>query len=106
MPFEAVFRAWALPLGLAVAAMLAGLLAHRISRKIVKRLTRHSPVLSAIVDRMDGPLHLLLPLAALAVVLDSAGESLPGIDALRHLCGVVLIAALTWIAIEAQRRGT
>ena len=103
MPFEAVFSTWTQPLGLAVAAMLAGLLAHRISRKIVRRLTRQSPVLCAIVDRMDGPLHLLLPLTALAIVLDGTADGLPGIDAVRHFVGVLLIAALTWIAIAAVR---
>ena len=42
MTFEAIVRAWAGPLGLALAAMLAGLIAYRISRPVVLRLTRHS----------------------------------------------------------------
>jgi len=52
MPLEDIARAWAEPLGIAVAAMLAALLAYRIGRKIVDRLTRHSPVLRAMTDRM------------------------------------------------------
>ncbi len=78
MTFEAIVRAWAEPLGLALAAMLAGLIAYRISRPIVQRLTRHSRVLRAVAERMDGPLHVMLPLAALAVVLDGAPDTAAG----------------------------
>jgi hypothetical protein len=52
---------------------------------------------------MDAPLHVLLPLAALAVVLDGAADTLAGIEGLRHLVGVLLIAAVTWVAIAAVR---
>jgi small-conductance mechanosensitive channel len=103
MTFEAIVRAWAEPLGLALAAMLAGLIAYRISRPVVTRLTRHSRVLRAVADRMDGPLHGMLPLAALAVVLDGTPETVPGIEGVRHFAGVLLIAAGTWVAIGAVR---
>ena len=103
MPVEAIVRAWAQPLGLAVVAMLAALVAYRVGRRIVERLTRHSRVLAAMATRMDSPLHLLLPLAALAIVLDGASDALPGIEAVRHLAGVLLIAAFTWLAIAAVR---
>jgi small-conductance mechanosensitive channel len=103
MPVEATLRAWAQPLGLAVVSMLAALVAYRIGRRIVERLTRQSRVLGAMAERMDSPLHLLLPLAALAVVLDGAPDTLPGIEPIRHLVGVLLIAAFTWLAIAAVR---
>jgi small-conductance mechanosensitive channel len=106
MPFEDIARAWAAPLGLAVAAMLATGLAYRIGRKVVARLTRRSHVLAAMSERMDGPLHLLLPLVALAVVLDGAPETLPGIEGIGHFVGVLLIAALTWVAIAAVHGAT
>jgi small-conductance mechanosensitive channel len=102
MPFDATSaRAWAEPLGLAVAAMLVALLAYRIGRPLVVRLTRHSRVLAAVLARMNGPLHVLLPLVALAIVLDGAPDTLPAIEAVRHLVGVLLIAVLTWVAIAA-----
>jgi len=103
MPLEDITRAWAEPLGLAVAAMLAAVVAYRIARPIVARLTRHSRVMAAVTARMDGPLHVLVPLAALAIVLDGAGDALPAIDAVRHVVGVLLIAVLTWVAIGAVR---
>jgi small-conductance mechanosensitive channel len=106
MSFEDIVRAWAAPLGLAVVAMLATGLVYRVGRKVVARLTRHSPLLAAMRERMDGPLHALLPLVALAVVLDSAPDALPGIEGIRHLVGVLLIAALTWAAIAAVRGAT
>ena len=101
MTFEAIVREWAGPLGLALAAMLAGLIAYRVSRPIALRLTRHTRVLRAVAERMDGPLHLMLPLAALAVVLDSVPDTVPGIDGIRHCAGVLLIAAGTWVAVGA-----
>ncbi|HEY2558600.1 MAG TPA: mechanosensitive ion channel domain-containing protein [Caldimonas sp.] len=101
MALEEIARAWAGPLGVAVVAMLGALLAYRIGRSVVLRLTRHSLVLRAMVEHMHGPLHLLLPLAALAVVLDGAPDTLPGIGGVLHLVGVLLIAAGTWVAIAA-----
>jgi small-conductance mechanosensitive channel len=101
MTFEAIVREWAGPLGLALAAMLTGLIAYRVSRPIALRLTRHTRVLRAVAERMDGPLHLMLPLAALAVVLDSVPDTVPGIDGIRHCAGVLLIAAGTWVAVAA-----
>lgn len=101
MPLEDIARAWAEPLGIAVAAMLAALLAYRIGRKIVDRLTRHSPVLRAMTDRMAAPLQAVLPLAALAVVVNGAPDALPGIEGMLHFFGILLIAAGTWLAIAA-----
>ena len=36
-------------------------------------------------------------------MLDGADDLLPGIEAVRHLAGVLLIAAVTWVAIAAVR---
>ncbi len=72
MPMEDIARAWAGPLGLAVATMLIAVLVYRVGHKVVARLTLHSRALRAMADRMHGPLQLLLPLAALALVLDGA----------------------------------
>ena len=101
MPIEDIARGWAEPLALALAAVLAALLAFRIGHRVVTRLTRHSPVLRAMARRMDRPLHLLVPLAALAIVFNGAPETLPGIEGVLHLVGVLLIAAGTWVAIAA-----
>jgi small-conductance mechanosensitive channel len=101
MPVEDVVHAWAEPIGVAVAAMLAAILAYRIGRTAVERLTRHSRVLRAMAERLDAPLHLLLPVAALALVLNGAADALPAIDGVRHFVGILLIAVGTWVAVAA-----
>ena len=44
---------------------------------------------------MDRPLHVLAPLAALAIVLNGVPDELPDIDGVRHLVGILLIGAVT-----------
>jgi small-conductance mechanosensitive channel len=101
MPLEAVARAWAEPLGLAVAAMLAALVAYLVGERLVERLTRHSRALRAVLEGVRTPLQLLLPLAALDIVLDGAADTLQGIETVRHIGGVLLIVLCTWVAIAA-----
>ena len=103
MPLEAAARAWAEPLGLAVAAMLVAVVGYRVGERLVERLTRHSRALRAVIECMRTPLQVLLPLAALDIVLDGAPDTLQGIETARHVGGVLLIAVFTWAAIAAVR---
>ncbi|HSC87837.1 MAG TPA: mechanosensitive ion channel domain-containing protein [Polyangiaceae bacterium] len=103
MPIEDVARAWAEPLGLGLAAMLAAFVAYRIGERLVERLTRHSRALCAVIERLRRPLQVLLPLAALDIVLDGVSDTLQGIETVRHLGGVLLIAVCTWVAIAGVR---
>jgi small-conductance mechanosensitive channel len=103
MPWEAAARAWAEPLGIAVAAMLAVFIVTRVGHRVVDRMTRHSGALRAVSECLRRPLQVLLPLAAFDVVLDGAPDTLAGIETVRHLGGVLLIAVGTWAAIAAVR---
>ena len=47
MPVEDIARAWAEPVGLAVAAMLAAVVAYRIGARVVARLSRRGRVVPA-----------------------------------------------------------
>lgn len=94
---------WWQPAAWGVAAVLAALLAYRITRPIALRITRHSPVLQAVVRRLDGALHWLLPFVALQLVWQAMPDTLAGIDGVRHFNGVLLIAAFTATAIAAVR---
>jgi small-conductance mechanosensitive channel len=94
-------HAWWQPAAFAVAAVLLALLAHRLLWPVAVRLTRHSTGLHAIVARLDWPLHWVFPLLALQLVWQGAPETLPGLGAIGHLNGVLLIAALTATAIAA-----
>ncbi len=94
---------WWQPAAVGLAAILAALLAYRLVRPLVTRLVRHSPVMHAVVQRLHAPLHWVAPLVALQIVWEGVPETQPGIDAVRHVNGVLLIAALTATAIAVVR---
>ncbi len=82
-------------------AIIAALVAHRIGGAILRRATRPAPVLHYAVLALHRPAGFVLPLAALQVVWQAAVNSVPFIDTVRHLNGLLLIGALTWLVIAA-----
>ncbi len=98
-----ILPVWWESAAIAAAAALVALLAYRLARPLVARLVRHSPVMYAVLERLHAPLHWVAPLVALQIVWEGVPETQPGIDAVRHVNGVLLIAALTATAIAAVR---
>lgn len=96
-----MLRSWArlAPLGLAV--LLGALLAHRLLRPVVFRLSRFSTVLATVVRSCDRPVQLLLPLMGLLVLWQGVPGDVPRIATVEHLTGVLAIAAITWLASAA-----
>ena len=94
---------WRQPAAVGAAVVLATLLAYRIARPIVSRVVRRSPVMNAVLERLHAPLQWAVPLIALQGVWEGVPDRQPGIDAVRHLNGVLLIAALTATAIAVVR---
>lgn len=80
-----------------VIAVLLALLAHRLGGALLLRITRSAPVLNAIVRKGRAPSKAVLPLLALQTVWQAAPGDLHWIDIVRHLNGVLLIAASTWL---------
>ncbi len=97
------YSTWWQPAAIGLAAALAALIAYRIARPLVSRLVAPSPVMHAVLERLHAPLHWVAPLVALQIVWEGVPETLPGIDPVRHLNGVLLIAALTATAIAVVR---
>jgi len=89
-----LLRAWGPSLGTASAAVLLALLAHRLLRPVWRRLAVRSRLLQAIVARTDAPAAWALPLLLLQVVWQGVPDELRGIEAVRHLNGLLLIGAL------------
>ena len=94
---------WIQPALAACLAVVAGLIAHRVGRAVVLRITRFSVLLAAMARHVDRPSQWLLPLMALQGVWQGSPDTLAGIAGVRHLNGLLLIAALTWLLIEAVR---
>jgi small-conductance mechanosensitive channel len=91
------FGTW---LAVLVAVPLA-LLVHRIGGLVLRRITRPAPAVHAMVVNCQSPGRLVLPLAALLLVFQAAPDDLRFIASVRHLNGLLLIAATTWFIVRA-----
>ncbi len=94
---------WTATTLLALAAVVAALIVHRVAGSLLRRATRGAPVLNRVVVEVERPAGLALPLLALQAVWQAAPNTLPLIDNTRHFNGLLLIAALTWLASSAIR---
>ncbi|APW40199.1 mechanosensitive ion channel protein MscS [Rhodoferax koreense] len=87
----------------AAVAVLLSLVLHRAGTIVLRRLTRSSPVASAVVEQCRSPAQFLLPLVALQAVWQAAPDTFPMIGGIRHTSGLLLLAALTWLGVRAVR---
>lgn len=87
----------------ALLSVLLALLVHRISLTVVLRLTRSMPVANMAARQCTRPAQLLLPLIALQAVWQAAPDSFPLLDGVRHVNGLLLLTALTWLGLRAAR---
>ncbi len=92
---------WFGPLLAALIAVPLALLVHRVGGMVLRRLTRHAPVLHAMLVKIQIPARFVLPLVALQMVWQAALDDLRFVNSVRHLNGLLLIAAVTWLAIRA-----
>lgn len=86
---------------LAALLVVAALIAHRLLRPLVLRVTAFSRVAHAVVRSIDRPLQLLLPLVALTVLWQGVPDDVRGIGAVQHATGVLAILGVTWLAAAA-----
>ncbi|WCM94759.1 mechanosensitive ion channel family protein [Acidovorax sp. NCPPB 2350] len=99
MDFLTPLSPWLATAIAAAIALVAAAIVHRIAALILLRATRGVPVLHAVVRACVPVARVLLPLAALQVVWVAASDAQPYIDAVRHLGGLALIAAVGWLLI-------
>ncbi len=85
----------------AVIAIPVALAVHRIGGMVLKRITRPAPAIHAMVLACHAPARVVLPLIALQMVWQATPEDLRYIASVRHLNGLLLIAATTWLALKA-----
>ena len=85
---------------IALLAAIAATMVHRYGRALVLRATRGSTVLQAVFAQTERAAGAVLPLAALQVVWTAAPDDLNFIQNVQHVSGLLLIAALTWLAMR------
>ncbi|MDR3670043.1 MAG: mechanosensitive ion channel [Holophaga sp.] len=93
--------------GLLLATTLAGLAASRVLFFLLMRLATRAatPLSTLLVQRLRGPLRLLLPLLAVMLAVPPLALSAPAIEFLNHLFSLCTIAAITWIFINSALTG-
>lgn len=94
-------ESWLATLIAGLIAVVAAFVAHRIGAAVLCRVTASSTMLHAIVRACQRPAGFALPLLALQVVWQIAGDDLRLIQSVRHLNGLLVLAALTWLAMAA-----
>lgn len=77
----------------ALVIIAGALLLHAILRPIAVRLTRFSPLLSSVVKRCDNPARWALPTIGLLIAAQGVPDTMPGINGVQHLLGVLCIVA-------------
>jgi small-conductance mechanosensitive channel len=83
---------------IALVAAIAATMVHRYGRALVLRATRSSTMLQAVFAQTEHAAGAVLPLAALQAVWTGAPDNLKFIQNVQHVNGLLLIAALTWLA--------
>jgi small-conductance mechanosensitive channel len=85
---------------IALVAAIGATMVHRYGRALVLRATRGSTMLQAVFTETESAAGAVLPLAALQVVWTAAPDDLRFIQNIQHVNGLLLIAALTWLAMR------
>ena len=79
--------------------VVLALVVHRLGGQLLRRAARHSVLLAEMVNACERPASAVLPLVALQAVWQAAPNDLRFIDSVRHVNGLLLIAALTWLVL-------
>lgn len=93
-------NAWAAAATVALLAVIGALIVHRIGRALLIRATARAPILPSVIAATQEAAAAVLPLAALQVVWTGAPDQLRWIQNVRHVNGVLLIAAITWLVMR------
>lgn len=97
------YSPWIATAIVAVVAVVGVLIALRIGTLVLRRATVHTPVVRATLTEIIRPASFVAPLFALQLVWQAAPDALRFIDGVRHLNGLMLIGAVTWLVMAAIR---
>ncbi|MCW3005291.1 MAG: MscS Mechanosensitive ion channel [Conexibacter sp.] len=90
---------WLTTASLALVAVVAALVLHRVGGALLRRHSQRSPVIHAVLVRIQKAGGAVWPLLALQLVWQGAPDTLANLALVRHVNGVLLIAGLTWLGI-------
>ncbi|WP_409362538.1 mechanosensitive ion channel family protein [Acidovorax soli] len=85
----------------AVAAVIAAAIVHRIAAVVLRRATGPVLVLRTVFEACVPVVRLLLPLIALQLVWQATSDDLRHIGTVRHFNGLAVIAGTCWLLVAA-----
>jgi small-conductance mechanosensitive channel len=92
---------WILTLTTALLAALGAMVAFFIARAVLSRATRHTVVVRSVLAKTQHPAALAAPLLAMQLAWQAAPDTLVHVHGVRHVNGLLLIAAVTALAMAA-----
>jgi small-conductance mechanosensitive channel len=104
MEIENIFKQTDYPLiALAIAAIVAlvlGFVVQAVGRRILLRITKRFSIMDALVRSTIGPMQLIMPLIFLQFVWLATPNDWEFMPRVRHMTGLVFIAAISWLVIR------
>jgi small-conductance mechanosensitive channel len=95
MSFAIQGHPWATTVVAALVAAVVAIGLHTILRALLRRAVRGNVIVACMLERTERPAAVAWPLIAMQLVWTAAPDSLYKIDVVRHLNGLLVIAALT-----------
>jgi small-conductance mechanosensitive channel len=93
---------WTAAVILALIAVVSALIVHYVVGGLLRRTFEFAPVVHSVLVAIEGSAGLALPLLALQLVWEALPASIfPHMPQVRHGNAVLLIGALTWLAMAA-----
>jgi small-conductance mechanosensitive channel len=86
---------WPMAAIAAVVAATVALVLHAVVRAVLRRAVHGNVIVSAMLERTQRPAGFAWPLIAMQLVWAAAPDTLPSIDAVRHVNGILVIGTLT-----------
>jgi small-conductance mechanosensitive channel len=91
---------WTATVLVALLAVVGALVVHHVGRAMLRRALGAMPIPRAIIETTQSAAGAALPLFALQLVWTAAPDSLRHITTVRHLNGLMLILAATWLMLR------
>jgi small-conductance mechanosensitive channel len=95
-----VLHPWLAPALSAAAAVALAIIAVRIATIVLRRLAARQPFWLPFIQAARGPGVAVAALLVLQAALLAAPNTLYGLDALRHMATLAVIAAATWLGVS------
>lgn len=97
---EAGLRAWLMPGGLALLAVVATYIVYRVTLALIRRFSKRRTVPRLFLDAAARALGVVSSLLILQAMLNASADDLPLLPAVKQATTLLLILSLTWAAVR------